>query len=130
MHICQKIRHLDQWVHFTQFPMQLFGGSGHSTCQGRDDKFPGFRPDSLKFAVAGTVSKSFQIELEGLPDLAEIFNPITLHTKTKLIRGFEGNKGRTRHQMFVHGPESAAPLDPDISRPEALAQTHCHVAIS
>lgn len=62
------------------------------------------------------------IEVEGLTDLAEIFNPITLHIKTKFIRGFEGDKGRTRHQMVVHGPESAAPFDLDISGPEALAQ--------
>ena len=73
------------------------------------------KPDAFELAVAGAIGEPLEIEVEGLTGLAEIGHGITLNAETEFIGCFQGGKGRLRHELFVHGPEGATALNPDVA---------------
>ena len=120
MNLHQEIGHLDQRVHIGQFPLQLLGSGGHVAGQRSNDELSGVKPDAFELAVAGAIGEPLEVEVERLPRLGKIGDGILRHTEPEIVRGFQGGEGWLRHQLFVHGPEGATALNPDVAGAQPL----------
>jgi hypothetical protein len=58
MNLHQEIRHLDQRIHISQFPLQVFGSGGHIAGEGSNDELSSVDSDAVELAIAGTVRRA------------------------------------------------------------------------
>jgi hypothetical protein len=68
------------------------GDGGHVAGQGSNDKLPGLKPHAFELAIASTVGKPLEVEVERLPRLAEIRDGIPRQAEPEIVRCFQSRR--------------------------------------
>ena len=105
MHFPEKVRHLDQRIHFRDFGVESFRRGGNVACMWRHDQCAVFHSDAIELPETGSPSQPFEVDIHHLANFREPSRTVARDTEAEFIFLLQGDKGRLRHEMFVYRPE-------------------------
>jgi hypothetical protein len=88
----------------------------------RNDQDAIFHTDAGQLASSSLVAQLLQLEVQFLLFFRDPGVRAAWDTELQITRLLARREGRARHELGLQGTEGPAALDPDVARPQALAQ--------